>query len=54
MTKVKAVISFSAFGFMAETGEEFYIEDKGIRLDLEKLGWIEPLETQKGTKNKTE
>lgn len=29
---------------MAETGQEFEIGDKEKRLDLEKLGWIEPLE----------
>jgi hypothetical protein len=44
MTKCKALISFSAYGIHARTGEEFNIEDKGKRLDLEKLGWIEPLE----------
>jgi hypothetical protein len=44
MTKVKALISFSAYGIHARTGQELTIEDKGKRLDLEKLGWIERLE----------
>lgn len=49
--KVKALISFAAYGIVAEVGQVLEIEDKGKRLDLEKLGWIEPLES---TKNKKE
>jgi hypothetical protein len=41
MTKVKALISFSAYGIHARTGQELTIEDKGKMLDLEKLGWIQ-------------
>lgn len=44
MTKVKALISFNAYGIHARIGQELTIEDKGKRLDLEKLGWVEPLE----------
>ena len=42
--KVKALVAFSAFGMVKSAGEEFTIEDSGKRLDLEKLGWILPLE----------
>ena len=42
--KVKALVAFSAFGIVKSAGEEFTIEDSGKRLDLERLGWIEPLE----------
>jgi hypothetical protein len=48
MTKVKANISFNAFGIHARTGEELTIKDKGQRLDLEKLGWIEPIGNEVG------
>jgi hypothetical protein len=39
----KALIGFSAYGIIASAGEEIEIEDKGKRLDLEYLGWVEPL-----------
>lgn len=44
--RVKALISFNAYGYIASAGEEFTIEDKGQRLDLEWLGWILPLENK--------
>lgn len=50
MTRVKAIISFSGFGYSVDTGQEFEIEDKGIKSDLERRGWIEPVETKKEKK----
>lgn len=44
--RVKALLPFNAFGYLKREGEEFEIEDKGIKLDLEKLGWIVPIEDQ--------
>ena len=41
--RVQALVAFNAFGYSASAGEELTIEDKGQRLDLEKLGWIQPL-----------
>jgi len=42
--KVKALVAFNAYGLTASAGQELTIVDKGIRLDLERLAWIEPLE----------
>jgi hypothetical protein len=42
--RVKALVAFNAFEFNVSAGQELIIEDKGKRLDLERLGWIEPLE----------
>jgi hypothetical protein len=42
--RVKALVAFNGFGYMVSAGQEFEIQDKGKRLDLERLGWIEPLE----------
>jgi hypothetical protein len=48
MTRVKALVGLHAFGYVKSAGEEFEIKNKGQRLDLEKLGWIEPLEYEVG------
>ena len=41
---VKCVVSFNAYGYVKSAGETFQIDHDGVRLDLEKLGWILPLE----------
>jgi hypothetical protein len=43
--KVRALIGFNAFGITASMDEVFEIDERLIRLDLEKLGWIEPMQT---------
>jgi hypothetical protein len=52
MTKVRALVALSAYGYVKSAGEEFEIPDKGQRLDLEKLGWIEPLEQKVSAETK--
>jgi hypothetical protein len=49
MTRVRALISFSAFNYIKSAGEEFIIEDKGERLDMELLGFVEPISAQSKT-----
>ena len=46
--KVRCLVPFNAYGYIKSAGEEFDIdiEHDGIRLDLEKLGWIVPLENK--------
>ena len=43
--KVKALIGFDAFGITASMDEVFEIEDRLIRMDLERVGFIEPIQT---------
>jgi hypothetical protein len=52
--KVKALMNFNAYGFLKREGEEFEIpeEMKDIRLDLERIGFIEPIESSRPKKVK--
>jgi hypothetical protein len=45
--KVRALMNFNAleFGITAVMDEVFEIEDRLVRLDLERLGWIQPFQT---------
>lgn len=47
--KVRALIPFNAYGYIKQAGEVFDIEDRGQKLDLEKIGFIEPIETTRTT-----
>lgn len=51
--KVIALIPFNGYGYIKDRGEVFEIEDSGVRLDLEKIGFIQPYnEPKKKTKEK--
>lgn len=52
--KVRALLSFNAFGYLKQEGEVFDIEDKGIKADLELIGFIEPIIEKAPKKTKSE
>lgn len=47
--RYKALVGFNAYNITASSGDELIIEDKGIALDLEKLGWVEPMSEKEQT-----